>query len=215
MRDLGLPFWLAGGFGSPEGLEQAHAQGASGIQVGTLFAYCRESGIAQGLKRSVLELIAAGRAKVRTDPRASPTGFPFKVVETPGTLSQPEKYEARRRVCDLGYLREAYRTEDGGIGHRCPAEPVANYVRKGGDAADTVDRKCLCNALMADVGLAQVRKHGVEELPLVTSGDDLQAVLPLIGEDASYGAEDVLEYLLAGVAAKQAKQQANQELSAG
>jgi len=203
MRDLGLPFWMAGGFGSPEGLEQAQALGATGIQVGTLFAYCRESGIAQGLKRKVLDLIAAGRATVRTDPRASPTGFPFKVVETPGTLSQPEMYEARRRVCDLGYLREAYRTEDGGIGHRCPAEPVADYVRKGGDAADTVDRKCLCNALLADVGLAQVRKRGGEELPLVTSGDDLQAVLPLIGADASYGAGDVLRYLLAGVMATQ------------
>lgn len=203
MRDLGLPFWLAGGFGSPDGLERAQALGATGIQVGTLFAYCRESGIAQGLKRKVLDLIAAGRASVRTDPRASPTGFPFKVVDAPGTLSQPEMYEARRRVCDLGYLREAYRTDDGGIGHRCPAEPVADYVRKGGDAADTLDRKCLCNALMADVGLAQVRKRGGEELPLVTSGDDLQAVLPLIGEDASYGAGDVISYLLAGVTAEQ------------
>ncbi len=203
MRDLGLPFWLAGGFGSAEGLKQAQALGATGIQVGTLFAYCRESGIEQELKRSVLGLIAADRAEVRTDPRASPTGFPFKVVDVPGTLSQPQEYEARRRVCDLGYLREAYRSEDGSIGYRCPAEPVADYVRKGGDAADTEDRKCLCNALMADVGLAQVRKRGSTELPLVTSGDDLQAVLPLIGADASYGAGDVLRYLLAGVEAEQ------------
>jgi len=202
MRDLGLPFWLAGGFGSPEGLEKAQAHGAAGVQVGTLFAYCRESGIAQGIKRSVLELIAAGKAHVKTDARASPTGFPFKVVEIPGTLSQEEEYGARRRVCDLGYLREAYRTDDGGIGHRCPAEPVADYVRKGGDAADTVGRKCLCNALMADVGLAQARKRETEELPLVTSGDDLKAILPLMAEDMSYGAADVLGYLLERAASK-------------
>lgn len=202
IRDLGLPFWLAGGFGNAEGLEQAQAQGAQGIQVGTLFAYCRESGMEQGLKRSVLDLIAAGSVDVRTDARASPTGFPFKVVAVPGTLSEEGEYEARRRVCDLGYLREAYRTEDGGIGHRCASEPVADFVRKGGDAAETVGRKCLCNALMADVGLGQARKRGLDELPLVTSGDDLQAILPLLRGRASYGATDVLEYLLAGVEAK-------------
>lgn len=195
MRDLGLPFWLAGSFGSPDGLERAQEAGAAGIQVGTLFAYCRESGIAQGIKRKVLEMIAAGKATVRTDPRASPTGFPFKVVSIEGTMSEPDTYEARRRVCDLGYLREVYRTEDGGHGYRCASEPVADYVRKGGDAADTVGRKCLCNALMADVGLGQARKRGVEELPLVTSGDDLAAIVPLMGEDG-YGAADVLNYLM-------------------
>ncbi len=197
MRELGLPFWLAGSYGSPEGLEQARQAGAVGVQVGTLFAYCRESGIAQGIKRSVLELIAAGKATVRTDPRASPTGFPFKVVSLEGTVSEEETYQERRRVCDLGYLREVYRTEDGGHGYRCASEPVADYVRKGGDAADTVGRKCLCNALMADVGLAQSRKRGAaEELPLVTSGDDLAAIVPLLAGEDGYGAGDVIDYLL-------------------
>jgi len=45
---------LAGGYGSHEGLREALAQGAAGIQVGTLFAYCRESGIAGELKDSAL-----------------------------------------------------------------------------------------------------------------------------------------------------------------
>src|SRR5690606_23985879 len=127
--------------------------------------------------------------------RASPTGFPFKVVSIEGTMSEPDTYEARRRVCDLGYLREVYRTEDGGHGYRCASEPVADYVRKGGNAADTVGRKCLCNALMADIGLGQARKRGAEELPLVTSGDDLAAIVPMMGEDG-YGASDVLDYLM-------------------
>ena len=33
MRELGLPFWLAGGFGSPEGLGQAIAAGAAGVHL--------------------------------------------------------------------------------------------------------------------------------------------------------------------------------------
>lgn len=195
MRELGLPFWLAGSYGSPRGLELAREVGAAGVQVGTLFAYCRESGIAAKVKQRVIDMIASGRASVRTDPRASPTGFPFKVVSLPGSVSEEDVYQQRRRVCDLGYLREVYRQDDGSHGYRCAAEPVADYVRKGGDEADTVGRKCLCNALMADVGLGQERKRGVEE-PLITSGDDLAAIIPLLGEDREYGAEDVLRYLL-------------------
>ncbi len=205
MRELGLPFWLAGGYGSPEGLERAQALGAAGIQVGTLFAYTRESGITAKLKRAVIDLIAAGRAVVRTDPRASPTGFPFKVVALPGTASEDDVYQERRRVCDLGYLREVYRQDDGKYGYRCAAEPVADYVRKGGDIADTVGRKCLCNALMADVGLGQARKRGIEEPALVTSGDDLAAIVPLLGEDGEYGAVDVIGYLLGAEATAQVK----------
>jgi len=202
MRDLGVPFWLAGGFGSREGLQEALVRGAAGIQVGTLFAFCRESGITNELKRQVLEQVAAGRAAVRTDPRASPTGFPFKVASLPGTASEDAEGSARRRVCDLGYLRETYRTEDGGLGYRCPAEPVNDYVRKGGEVADTVGRKCLCNALMANVGLGQLRKDGSVELPLVTSGDDLATVASLVGEGrTSYGAAEVLAYLLGDDAA--------------
>ncbi|MCC6310694.1 MAG: nitronate monooxygenase [Trueperaceae bacterium] len=200
IAELGLPFWLAGSYGSPEGLERAKELGAAGVQVGTLFAYCRESGITTGLKRAVLEMIVAGRARVFTDPLASPTGFPFKVVEIPGSVSEEAVYQDRRRVCDLGYLREVYRDEAGGHGYRCPAEPVADYVRKGGRIEDTVGRKCLCNALMADIGLGQARKRGASELPLVTSGDDLAAIVPLIDTpDHSYGAADVVAYLLSGV----------------
>lgn len=199
IRELGLPFWLAGSYGSPGGLERAHEHGAAGIQVGTLFAYARESGITAGIKRAVLEMIKAGRAQVFTDPLASPTGFPFKVVEIPGTVSDESVYQERRRVCDLGYLREVYEDENGAHGYRCAAEPVEDYVRKGGKVEDTVGRKCLCNALMADVGLGQSRKSRGTEQPLVTSGDDLNAIVPLLNEeDDSYGAADVVHFLLTG-----------------
>ena len=45
LRELGLPFWLAGGHGTNEGLQEALAAGAAGIQVGTAFAFCDESGL--------------------------------------------------------------------------------------------------------------------------------------------------------------------------
>jgi NAD(P)H-dependent flavin oxidoreductase YrpB (nitropropane dioxygenase family) len=204
MRELGLPFWLAGGYGSHEGLQEALAQGAAGIQVGTLFAYCLESGIASDLKERVLERVAHGGVTVRTDPRASPTGFPFKVVGLPGSASEEAVYDARRRVCDLGYLREVVRTADGTLAYRCPAEPVDDYVRKGGDAADTVGRKCLCNALLADVGLGQVRASGATEPALLTSGDDFSSVARLLGTGRgrpTYTAADAVAFLLGDRAA--------------
>ena len=193
MRELGLPFWLAGSRASAGAVHAARELGAEGVQVGTLFAYCAESGFAPAVRRSVLAGIAEGRARVRTDPRASPTGYPFKVVEVEGMARQDER---RERVCDLGYLRTAYRTPTGTLGYRCPAEPVETYVAKGGDAADTVGRRCLCNGLTANIGLPQRREQG-DELPLVTSGDDLASIVTLASRSVDYGAADVIEHLLA------------------
>jgi NAD(P)H-dependent flavin oxidoreductase YrpB (nitropropane dioxygenase family) len=197
MVELGLPFWLAGAYGSPEALQEARARGAAGVQVGTLFAYCEESGLEPSIKDKVLEQVIGGRASVRTDPRASPTGFPFKVVSLPGSTSEEDVYRARRRVCDLGYLREVYRKDDGAVGYRCASEPIADYVAKGGDPAETEGRKCLCNALMVNVGLGQIQKDGSHEAPLLTSGDDLPSIAKLIRPGRSwYSAGDVLDYLL-------------------
>jgi len=191
LRELSLPFWLAGGAGSPEGRRAALAGGAAGIQVGTLFAYCDESGIAPNVKQRVLEAVAAGEASVRTDPRASPTGYPFKIVELPG---EPDPAE-RPRICDIGYLRTPARTAAGKLVYRCPAEPVDAYVAKGGSAADTVGRRCLCNGLVASVGYAQTRATE-DEHPLVTSGDDLLHISRFLGERRGYTAHDVITYLL-------------------
>lgn len=51
IRDLGLPFWLAGSFATPERLAEARRAGAAGIQEGTAFAFCDESGVEPGLAR--------------------------------------------------------------------------------------------------------------------------------------------------------------------
>jgi nitronate monooxygenase len=199
-RELGRPFWLAGSFGRPEQVKQALSEGAAGVQVGTAFAYCEESGLAPEIKQQVLEESRRGRARVFTDPVASPTGFPFKVVELDGTLSEDQVYRKRARICDLGYLRTAYIDDDGGTGWRCPAEPVDDYVRKGGDIEDTVGRKCLCNALMANIGLGQTKRDGTQEPILVTSGDDVADVARFLANGTEgYSAADVIDYLLGGV----------------
>jgi nitronate monooxygenase len=192
VKELGVPFWIAGGSGSPQGLRSALAAGAAGIQVGTMFAYSDESGLTHAIKTKVLAGAREGTVHVRTDPRASPTGYPFKVVEVDGLRSQTER---RQRVCDLGYLRTPYANATGGIGYRCPAEPVDAFVAKGGDVADTVGRRCLCNGLAATIGHAQSR-NGDDELPLVTSGDDLTRLGDFLQGRDHYGANDVLDYLL-------------------
>jgi len=194
LSELGLPFWIAGGAGRRGRLAESQAAGAAGIQVGTLFAYCDESGLADDLKRSVLHHATRGEVTVRTDPRASPTGYPFKVVSWPG---QPAAGVERERRCDLGGLRVAYCTPEGRIGYRCSGEPVAAYVGKGGRVEDTVGRRCLCNALTATIGLGQVRADGTREPPLVTSGNDLESIRAFLAGRTRYTAGDVLDYLMA------------------
>ena len=197
MRALGVPFWLAGSYDSPGRLREALDAGACGVQVGTAFAFSRESGFVAEVKSQVVDHALRGQAHVFTDPRVSPAGFPFKVVSRRDSLSNGLVYAARRRVCDLGYLRQPYKRQDGTLGYRCPAEPALDYLRKGGRADETVGRKCLCNALMASVGLAQVRNAGYVEQFLVTAGDCLRA-LSRFGATRrpSYSALEVMEYLL-------------------
>ena len=194
MRAIGLPFWIAGGAGSPQALDHALAEGAAGIQVGTLFAFSDESGFTDEIKRSVISAAARDQLQVRTDVRASPTGYPFKRVVTT-TDHERAAVESRRRICDLGYLREAVKRPDGPIIYRCPAEPVEQYLAKGGALEDTVDRQCLCNALCACIGEPQVRSDGSEEPVLVTSGDDVLHLAGFLAGRTRYSAADVITFL--------------------
>jgi len=197
IRALGLPFWLGGSYGDAARLEQALALGAEGVQVGTAFAFCDESGMSTALKASVLSASRAGRIKVFTDPHASPTGFPFKVLQLDGTVSEPAICSGRERLCDLGYLRQCYREADGTVGYRCPGEPLEDFLRKGGDEADTVNRKCICNGLVSAVDVGQIRRGGALEPPLVTAGDDCAQIHRYLKPGrVSYSADDVLDALL-------------------
>lgn len=193
--EIGLPFWLAGGYGRAGRLQEALAAGAKGIQVGTAFAFCEESGFEPGIKSRVISALRGGGLAVRTDALASPTGFPFKVAKIPGSIADPVIYQNRARVCDLGVLREAYQKPDGSVGFRCSAEPEAVYQAKGGDPAATSGRFCLCNSLCASAGVGQLR-DGAPEPQLVTIGDDLDAVRDFLHDAReTYTAAEVIRRL--------------------
>ena len=98
LRELGVPFWLAGGYGHPEKVREALAQGAAGVQVGTAFEFAWESGLDEELKHALMMKIIDGKASVFTDPLASPTGFPFKVARLEGTNSEPAMYAERHHA---------------------------------------------------------------------------------------------------------------------
>ncbi len=197
MRELGLPFWLAGGYGSANKVREALGAGAAGVQVGTAFAFCAESALRTDYKQSLLRKSISGAAHVFTDPLASPTGYPFKVARLERTLSQNEVYLSRPRICDLGYLSEAYRTPEGEVGFRCASEPVSVYMSKGGQQEATAGRKCLCNALLANIGIPQTRAGKSVESGIVTTGDDVSGISAfLLPDTPGYTAADVIAKLL-------------------
>ena len=197
IRDLGLPFWLAGSYGQLGKLAEARRLGAVGIQVGTAFAFCKESGISTEIKKRLFEKSRLGEARVFTDPLASPTGFPLKILQLEGSVSEDDIYAKRPRVCDLGYLRQTYRKPDGTPGYRCPGEPVEDFLRKGGTLEETLGRKCVCNGLLATANLGQIGFSGEPEPTLLTAGNDIGTIHRFArrGRD-SYSAFDVIRRLL-------------------
>jgi NAD(P)H-dependent flavin oxidoreductase YrpB (nitropropane dioxygenase family) len=200
---LGLPFWMAGDYGSPEKLQQAISMGATGVQFGTLAALSGQSGLAPKWRNAALSLLAKGLLKVKTSARCSPSGFPFKVAQLGGTLSREEVYERRERLCDVGALQSAYLMPNGNIGFRCAAEPVEAYVNKGGKVQNTVGRVCLCNGLLASAGFPQTRSDGYSEPPIVTLGEMLEDARKLLESipqgQASYTIGKALRYISEGL----------------
>jgi NAD(P)H-dependent flavin oxidoreductase YrpB (nitropropane dioxygenase family) len=193
---LGMPFWMAGAAGTPAALREAQEQGARGVQIGTAFALSTDSGLLDEIRTALLDGIRDGSLHVRTDPLASPTGFPFKVAEVAGTLSDRDLAEARPRLCDLGFLRTPYLRLDDEVGYRCPAEPEHMYARKLGEPEDTAGRSCICNGLTATVGLGQTRKDGYVELPIVTLGADTTGAQLLLEKyPDGWSATQVVEWL--------------------
>lgn len=199
MVGLNIPFWLGGSCSMPESLEESKAEGAIGIQVGTLFAFCRESGILPELKKRFLEAVAAGKAFVFTHPTASPTGYPFKIALLRDTVSDSLEFLKRKRVCNLGFLRELFKTEQGTVGYRCPAEAESVFVKKGGLAERTKEARCLCNSLLSNIGQGMKYAGGYLEKPLVTVGSHLESLKLLISKfGTEYSAKDVIRFLESG-----------------
>ncbi|MBK9714208.1 MAG: nitronate monooxygenase [Kouleothrix sp.] len=207
IRDVGRPFWLAGGYGSQSGLQEARAAGAVGVQTGSVFALAEESGMQPEFRSAILQELRSGTddaALVRTTV-FSPTGFAFKVVQLKSTLAEQEVFESRRRVCDIGLLQQIGLSTPSEAGtrtifQRCAAAPVEGYVNKRGLKRNTEDRRCLCNGLLACVGLGQVKvQHGerMEEPAIVTLGDHLGGIRRLSRQGQThYWAKDVVADIL-------------------
>lgn len=190
--ELGVPVYVAGAFtegGSRNDLLYWQGRGAQGIQVGSRFALTDESGMRSDLRDRAVEAQAEGTLEIRTDPRLSPTGFPFKVVSMKGTLSEPEIQASQRRACDLGYLLQSKRIQrPDGTEHEvylCPAMPIHTYLANGGAIEDTEGRACLCNALLVTAGF---EKEG--RVPLVTLGES--AAVGPVKRSAREVVEDIL-----------------------
>lgn len=142
------------------------------------------------LKNRTRTLIDKGELTVITS-RVSPTGYPFKVANVPGTLSEKDILDHRRRMCVEAHLVEPYQASNGMIGLRCSAEPVKAYLQKGGKLEDT-ESDCLCSGLIATAGYPQLG-----EPPIITLGDDVGSILRIPRRaDGSYTAKDALMYLL-------------------
>jgi len=207
IHQVGLPFWLAGGYGSCEKLAQAQAAGATGVQVGSVFALAQESGMKSTYRSAILDEL-----KKETDDSGlvlttlfSPTGFPFKVVQLDNTLADEAVYTNRMRVCDIGLLQQrglSKPAEDGTrrLFQRCPAAPLDDFISKRGLPLNTTDRRCLCNGLLACVGLGQAGLQNgeqKEEPAIVTLGNHLDGVRRLSRNGQTpYWARDVVNDIL-------------------
>ena len=207
IRAAGKPFWLAGGYGSRDKLRVAQEFGANGVQVGSVFALAEESGMKPDYRSAILNELKHGTGDedlVRTT-IFSPTGFSFKVVQIKQTLSERDVYEERRRVCDIGMLQQiglSSADENGtrNVFQRCPAGPIDAYVDRRGLERNTEERRCLCNGLLACVGLGQVKEQAgelYEEPAIVTLGDHLDGVRRLSRQGQThYWANDVVQDIL-------------------
>lgn len=184
---LGIPFFVAGGYGHPVPLGTDHPP----RQVGTLFALSGDSGMDPELRQRALAMIWKREMTVVTSVDASPSTYPFKVALVPGTVGDPEVRAKRPRKCNLGQLR-GHRPQNGSLIGLCPADKPEVFKRSGGPMWRTQAAICLCNGLVAACGLGQPG-----EPPLLTLGDvspvrDLQRTL----RRKEYSAAEAMDYLI-------------------
>lgn len=186
---LGIPFYLAGGFSTKEKFKEAINLGATGVQIGTAFALSNESALLGKYRDAIIK----GDVKVITDAKASPTGFPFKVALIEGTIAIDEVYQKRKRLCNLGYLREAYKVGDNEVRFLCKAGSLGALKSVGLKEEEGVGRKCLCNALFSTVGYPLKMGDGNYEPAIVTLGDELDFLKPMGSKN--YSVKDYLDYI--------------------
>jgi NAD(P)H-dependent flavin oxidoreductase YrpB (nitropropane dioxygenase family) len=181
LRKYNIPWWVAGGYASPQGLERAKAMGAQGIQVGSIMALCTLSGMDPLLRYEIIRLWHRGELQVITDPDASPTGYRIKLVKLAGTLSDEAVYQNHLRCCDQHGLVTPHQLPSGKIVFCCPAEPNG-----------TDKTRCLCNGLMRTARLGDLQQPA-----FVTLGSDLSFLQYLTSEDHyDYTVKQAINHLL-------------------
>jgi nitronate monooxygenase len=175
--------------------------------VGSVFALAEESGMKPEYRSALLDKLRRGAddASLIKTTLFSPTGFSFKVAQLEGTLSEDEVYEARRRACDIGLLQQRGFGKPDAEGtrtlfQRCAAGPINSYVENRGIERNTEERRCLCNGLLATVGLGQVTAvngEWHEEPAIVTLGNRLDGVRRLSRQgQTTYHVQDVVADIL-------------------
>ena len=208
IRAVGIPFWLAGGYGSRPKLQEALAAGANGVQVGTVFALSEESGMKPEYRSAILAAHEKRRGRCRSgahDHHFHRPAFPSRSPNSQDTLSEDDVYANRRRICDIGMLQQRGFSKPDEHGQRtlfqrCPSAPIESYVKNRGLERNTEERRCLCNGLLSSVGLGQVKEiqgELVEEPAIVTLGNHLDGVRRLSRQGQThYHVQDVVADIL-------------------
>ena len=170
-------------------------------------ALAQESGLKAEFRSAILNEFRQGtdEAELVLTTLFSPTGFPFKVAQLPGTLAEKDVYDSRPRVCDIGLLQQrglskADANGDRRLFQRCPAGPIDGFIQKRGLPINTENRRCLCNGLLAAVGLGQDSEKNsqrTEEPAIVTLGNHLDGARRLSHQGQTpYWVQDVVEDIL-------------------
>ena len=172
LRSLGVPFWLAVR-ADPAEVRLARDMGARGVMIESPFTFAQESSLATELKDQVIQAVLTASGDVFGEIPGSAAGQLMKVVRLRDTPSDPDVFGARPRICDIGYFRQPFLRPDGGVGYRCPGEPLVHYAEKGGSPEEAVLQRCLCNGLLASAGLGQIQSGRDLEKALVPAGEDV------------------------------------------
>ena len=187
---LGLPFWLAGALRhAREGRRGAcgRRRGRPGAARSSRWRPTRAS------PGRCADAAARRAARRHADGAQRPAGLPDR-LPVQGGAARPARcpsrsvYEARPRICDLGYLREPVRAARrlDRLPLRRPSRCTCTS-RRAATPPTPSGRKCLCNALIANIGLPQLRKDGYVEQPAITLGQDLDGAQDLLRRSPTAG----------------------------
>ena len=199
-----LPFWMAGDYATPENFRKFVSMSLNSSR-NIICLLKEESGLILSAQAKCFESDPNILLKVVgffTDPRSSPTGFPFKATRFTDSLSEENLYLQRQRICDLGYLRHTYQKEDGSLGQRCPAEPIADYIKKVEQKKKLKDANAF--AMLYSRISAWPKSSPLEKrTSLLTAGDDFEShSTSFKNGQQQFSSKDVVKYLFAKWLAK-------------